>query len=575
MKKQIISTILILFMVLSMMPETAMAAGNTKTISLGMFKLEISDVYASHYTTKVSGDGHTTMHFVVVPNGAKIKILEGEHDSEYYNFWPFNDIKFPEGIKGFIDVEQACDYDDSLYLKMEKGTTLTAVKNNEYYFSDGITKGQYNDQFNFGVRIFVVDEETLVQFGGPKPSKKEPEYVGKVTAKPSNTNFVVTGKGRNTVMDAPLMVTQVYNINQTNYLQLRAIATLLNRTSAQFDVSWDGQYAVIEPGKPFTGTVTGSKMKETKNVRDSVTKFKMNGEVFSFSDAKLINGSTNYIQLREFAQKLSGTASQFNVYWDSALGQAIIQPGAPYVGTRYEPAVTVLEEFKTDEEILPDGKYYLKIFDKYVYPVSTNLYWIELHDKRPDETYDIKLVENDKEKGPKFTIQYGGKYIGLSPFTGSEDQLQSVGSYVYPWRINKYSSFITIRDYANQALAVNASGASKANATKITVWSYKGSAPEHTKITLYKEAVSNGLKTTVRVAMYPTKTTYKVGEAFDITGLKSVLNEGGVEKDVNDKLKFYSGVELTQGRAFTTVGTKVVQIWYEGDKVAEYKIVVK
>lgn len=144
------------------------------------------------------------------------------------------------------------------------------------------------------------------------------------TAVPSKTNFAINGKS--------VSVTAAYLINDTNYLQLRAIAAMLNGTSAQFDVGWDGQYAVIEPGKPYSGTVTPTKLQNTTYVRQSSTKFKMNGEVFAFSDARLIDGDTNYIQLREFAQKLSGTASQFNVYWDGAAGQAVIQPGVAYTG---------------------------------------------------------------------------------------------------------------------------------------------------------------------------------------------------------------------------------------------------
>lgn len=146
-----------------------------------------------------------------------------------------------------------------------------------------------------------------------------------ITASPSKTNFVMDGE--------PVSVAAAYSIAGTNYLQLRAIAALLNGTTAQFDVGWDGTYAVIEPGKPYSGTITETKLQDTTNVRPSGTKFKMNGEVFTFSDARLIDGDTNYIQLREFAQKLSGTASQFNVYWDGAKGQAVIQPGVAYTGS--------------------------------------------------------------------------------------------------------------------------------------------------------------------------------------------------------------------------------------------------
>jgi len=145
-----------------------------------------------------------------------------------------------------------------------------------------------------------------------------------VTATPSKTNFVMNGQS--------VSVTAAYTINSTNYLQLRAIAAILNGTAAQFDIGWDGQYAVIEPGKPYSGTVTETKLQNTTNVRQSGTKFKMNGEVFTFSDARLIDGDTNYLQLREFAQILSGTASQFNLYWEGAVGQAVIQPGVAYTG---------------------------------------------------------------------------------------------------------------------------------------------------------------------------------------------------------------------------------------------------
>lgn len=63
-----------------------------------------------------------------------------------------------------------------------------------------------------------------------------------VTAMPSQTNFGMNGK--------PVSVAAAYTINNTNYLQLRAIAAMLNGTKAQFNVGWDGQYAVIEPGRP-------------------------------------------------------------------------------------------------------------------------------------------------------------------------------------------------------------------------------------------------------------------------------------------------------------------------------------
>lgn len=180
------------------------------------------------------------------------------------------------------------------------------------------------------------------------------------TAQPSQTNFVMNHKA--------VSVTATYSINDTNYLQLRAIAAMLNGTSAQFDVSWDGQYAVIEPGKAFRSSVSQTDLRNTMNVRQSNTKFSMNGEVFSFTDARLIDGDTNYIQLREFAQKLSGTASQFNVYWDGPAGKAVIQPGVAYSGIGPQSSISTPKAIGgTSRTINMDNLLTLEISNSHAY----------------------------------------------------------------------------------------------------------------------------------------------------------------------------------------------------------------
>lgn len=582
MKKQILSIALALCLVLTLLPamaDTAFAAGKTRTIDCDTFAVEISNVYAMDSESGRATEGYVTTYCVVIPAGATIKITKKTTEAYTdYLLWPFNDLTFSGGPM-YPTVDYACHYDDAIYLPFAQGDSVTTVVNNEYFFSS------WRGERLFNLRIFALDAGTLVQFGGAKPSGKA-AYSGADTAAPSKNDFVVKGKGVDTVMDAPQVVKQAYSINQTNYLQLRAIATLLNRTEAQFNIGWDGKYAVIETGKPFTGTVTGSKMKTTKNVRNSATKFKLGSEVFSFSDARLINGDTNYIQLREFAQKLSGTASQFNVYWDTALNQAIIQPGAPYTGTKYEEAVTVLEPFTGTEDILPNGDYYMQIGGKYVYPVPGSPYWLELQTKRPDAPFHIKYEGEDPDRGPKYSIGYEDTYIMLSGSVAGE-QLQSTTSKTpHYWRINRYSSFSTIRDYTNQKLIVNSGGKTMYGGTSIIGSSVTGSAPDNAKITFLVEAGKgtggsssndNGVATSVQVKTYPTATTYKLGDGFDTTGVKVVTKNGSTETDVSDKVTFYTSktVELTQGRPFTTTGKKVVEIRYNGEKMAEYTIVVE
>lgn len=75
-----------------------------------------------------------------------------------------------------------------------------------------------------------------------------------------------------------------------------------------------------------------------KTATPSQTKFIMDGKEVTFDMAYNIENS-NYIQLRSVAQTLSGTKSQFNVYWDDALMQAVIETGVPYTGVK--PTTTV------------------------------------------------------------------------------------------------------------------------------------------------------------------------------------------------------------------------------------------
>lgn len=145
--------------------------------------------------------------------------------------------------------------------------------------------------------------------------------------------------------------------------------------------------------------------------------------------------------------------------------------------------VKVIEDSKGD--ILGTGNYYMQIFGKYIYPVyNGGVYHMELSDKKPKEPFHVKLVDHSDKNGPMYTIAYDGTFIG-QPSSSNGDQLMST-LVPHRWRINLYSSFSTIRDYGNQKLLVNASGKKKENGTKITVWSYTGSAPEHAKIKLIK-----------------------------------------------------------------------------------------
>ena len=75
-----------------------------------------------------------------------------------------------------------------------------------------------------------------------------------------------------------------------------------------------------------------------KTAIPSQTRFVMDGKTVTFDNAYNIDDS-NYIQLRSVARMLSGTKSQFNVYWDEELQQAVIETGLPYTGVKPAPVV--------------------------------------------------------------------------------------------------------------------------------------------------------------------------------------------------------------------------------------------
>ncbi|HHV98305.1 MAG TPA: hypothetical protein GXX36_01825 [Clostridiaceae bacterium] len=288
-----------------------------------------------------------------------------------------------------------------------------------------------------------------------------------VTAKPSDTRFVMNGR--------PVSVTAAYNINGTNYLQIRAIAAMLNGTAAQFNVSWDGQYAIIEPGKPYSGTVTETRLQSTTNVRISDTKFKMNGIVFTLSDARLIDGDTNYIQLREFAQTLSGTASQFNVYWDNEARQAVIQPGVAYTGEKV--IIETSEDTDTSSEDPEKEYYYIKASknENFVIEVSgaseEDGAKLILHTRTGNDNQKFRLIHT---VGDVYVIQcaHSGKW-----WTGSGKKgdvlTQSVfvpdGSSITFSIIKQENGTYRIMDYTT-GLYVGVSEAKMENGTNIILW---------------------------------------------------------------------------------------------------------
>lgn len=182
MKK--LSIMFVLCMVLSLLPVAASAVGVTKIINCGTFTIEVSDVYGIDSASKSSGDGYTTMYFVVVTDAAEIKCTK--YDAQYpneYLIWPCTSIVFTNGPL-YPAVERACEYDDAKYLPFSQGTSIAVEEGNEYYFT-GSTGGK-----NYGVRVFVVDAAKAASVGGvapvaPAPATSKPATPATATYEPA------------------------------------------------------------------------------------------------------------------------------------------------------------------------------------------------------------------------------------------------------------------------------------------------------------------------------------------------------------------------------------------------------
>lgn len=288
----------------------------------------------------------------------------------------------------------------------------------------------------------------------------------KLTAEPSETGFVKDNK--------PISVTQAYLVNGNNYLQLRAIAELLNGTAAQFNVMWDGKYAVIETGKPYNGKATPTALRTTTDVRKSSTAFKLDSTVITFENAYLIDGDTNYLQLREFAGKLKGTASQFNVYWDTKAKKAVIDPGAEYTGEA--PAdIAPVETTPTGKVTIANGWYSLRDAENYVNITTKGLAVLNQNTALP--LYYIKHVD-----GSNYTIQTAdGNYLGVYGKATNGMQVKLVNTkYLWTLRLEKGNDTFSLRSADNIKMLFNASGQYTIDGTRICMWTYENKdAPDY------------------------------------------------------------------------------------------------
>lgn len=160
----------------------------------------------------------------------------------------------------------------------------------------------------------------------PKPDDSKPndskpndtKSTAPVTASPSSTKLMVNGESVG--IDA-------YLINQNNYIKLRDLATLLNRTEKNFEVTWDGTKNAInlKSKNPYT-TVGGELAKgdgKGKTAALSTSAIYVDGIQVTMTAYNI--GGNNYFKLRDVMQV-------FDVYvgWDQATSTASLDTSRSY-----------------------------------------------------------------------------------------------------------------------------------------------------------------------------------------------------------------------------------------------------
>lgn len=296
-----------------------------------------------------------------------------------------------------------------------------------------------------------------------------------------------------------------YSIGGNNYFKLRDVMQIFN-----VDVGYDNatQTATITTADSYTlaqdalarkaafeqayTAATGNPYQQKQIYDEPVVKFVATPTKYEYNVGDAFDSAGFTVQYqdvygngtnisKDIVLDVNGTKI-YDGYVFATAGKKTVN--CSYKGEKLNTfVITVYEKVEQADLPLEDGDYYIMLMGKYVVPVADRQ-WMELSDKKPDKPFTVKHLEIDKETGHHiYHVMIGGKTVH---YYGSGNGAQLIGDggidFPHKWRIAKYSDFWTMRDEKDQAMAVNASGASDKNGTKVTLWKYTGKAPEHAKI---------------------------------------------------------------------------------------------
>lgn len=177
-----------------------------------------------------------------------------------------------------------------------------------------------SDDFDVNEYVYVMEESA---FAATKPIKVTQPPAGRI-AYASTQEIEVDG---NKVTFEAYALRDA-NGNNTNYIKLRDVASVLNGTAAQFQVGWNGS-VTITTGQAYTpsGSEMSTPYSGDRSYQDASAATVVNGSPVELSAILLTDDSGNgytYYKLRDL-----GMALGFNVRWDNGV---IIESDRPYAG---------------------------------------------------------------------------------------------------------------------------------------------------------------------------------------------------------------------------------------------------
>lgn len=298
----------------------AAAASNSMTIDT-----PYTDMPAS---ITISGYDSQKLITVSFPTGEQVK------NYVFYASSPvrvdFNSEFYAESIQWVSDMQPAPDgsyYQGSNAVVADIQQDVRKIRYEEA--QDGLRAhflpGNYGIIRNAGTYKVMVDSigmaQCIIVMKGGNSNNQTPALY-------SEPNLTVDGTDAYSILHNNIAA---FNINGNNYMKLRMIAQLVNKTPKQFSVDWDSANSAISlaSGKPYTavGQENAAELVRFTDVLTNTSPVTVyaNGKKISLI-AYSIYGN-NYIKLRDIA-----SAMDFGITWDAASQTVGIDTSKGYNG---------------------------------------------------------------------------------------------------------------------------------------------------------------------------------------------------------------------------------------------------